>query len=65
MVSTLEKYFKQLDESLSELVQSESTIEYAPHVREPFDKVVAAINDIRTYVGGNSRSSEYYFDNED
>jgi hypothetical protein len=26
---------------------------------------VAVINDIRTYMGGNSRSSEYYFDNED
>jgi len=62
---TLQKYFKKLDENLSELGQSDSSVEYAPHVREPFDKVIESLNEIRTYLGEYPIKVNQYFNIED
>lgn len=65
MDKTLQKYFKKLDENLSELGQSDSSVEYAPHVREPFDKVIESLNEIRTYLGEYPIKVNQYFNIED
>ncbi|NUJ17485.1 hypothetical protein FKN04_12955 [Bacillus glycinifermentans] len=65
MDKKLQRYFKKLDEKLSELGQSDSSVEYAPHVREPFDKVVESLNEIRTYLGGYPIKVNRYFNIED
>jgi hypothetical protein len=61
MDETLQGYFQKLDDYLSELGQSDSTIEYAPHARVPFDMVIKSLNEIRTYLGGDSKTRDSYF----
>lgn len=38
--------FELLDVALKELGESDSSIEYAPHIRECFDTVIRELNDI-------------------
>lgn len=52
MDETLTGYFNELDRHLKNLGQSDSSIEYAPHIREEFDKVVKSLNNIKGYLGG-------------
>jgi hypothetical protein len=59
--TALENMFDVLDSKLYELGASDSAIEYAQHMREPFEDVIAAINEIKMYLGGNSKSIENYF----
>ena len=65
MDETLQGYFQKLDDYLSELGQSDSTIEYAPHAKNPFEMTIKSLNEIRTYLGGDPRTVNYYFDKED
>ncbi len=64
MDETLNKYFNRLDEDLKELGMSDSAVEYAPHQREPFDKIIKDINEIKAYLGGLEilRKSDWYFE---
>lgn len=65
MDETLQEYFQKLDDYLRELGQSDSTIEYAPHAKIPFEMVVTSLNKIKVYLGGEYKSVNYYFDKED
>ena len=55
--------FNDLDKALTGLGESDSTVEYAPHVREEFDKVIAKLNEVKKCVGLVSliRNSDSYF----
>lgn len=64
MDDSLQGYFQKLDDYLSELGQSDSTIEYAPHAKIPFEMVVKSLNEIKMYLGGNPKSISYYFGKE-
>jgi len=56
--------FSKLDIHLKELGKSDSSVEYASHQREPFDKIVKDVNEIKNYLGllGISRKSSWYFE---
>lgn len=60
MDAALENSFN-LDTYLYQLAQSDSSVEYAPHIREEFDGVVKCVNEIRSYLGGSSKDIEEYF----
>ena len=51
MDNTLKNYFEELDEHIKELGQSDSSIEYAPHIRNKFDKVIYSLNKIKEHSG--------------
>lgn len=61
MNDTLQGYFQLVDDMLEKLARSDSTIEYAPHVRPHFDNMVSSLNDIRLYLGGDEKKSHSYF----
>ncbi|MEC1437306.1 hypothetical protein P9D57_00780 [Bacillus sonorensis] len=53
----LQGYFKELDTHLKELGMSDSAVEYAPHIRDEFDKVIISLNKIKNYLGGKNMTS--------
>ncbi|MCC9021753.1 hypothetical protein [Bacillus nakamurai] len=59
----LQGYFKELDTNLKELGMSDSSVEYALHIRSKFDKVIYSLNEIKNYLGGEemARTSDKYF----
>ncbi|MED2945416.1 hypothetical protein VSK91_19750 [Bacillus swezeyi] len=59
----LQGYFKELDTNLKELGMSDSAVEYAPHIRDEFDKVINSLNKIKNYLGGEeiTHTSDKYF----
>jgi hypothetical protein len=61
---TLSKYFKELDSKLGDLGKSDSSVEYAPHIRPEFDEVVKSLNNIKGYLGGLEmlHTSDKYFE---
>lgn len=63
----LAEHFDTLDEHLSSLGSSDSSIEYAPHVREKFNMVVGAINNLKAATGTTKliQSPSWYFGNEE
>lgn len=63
----LQDYFKELDTNLKELGMSDSSIEYAPHIRDEFDKVIYSLNKIKNYLGGEeiTHTSDKYFQYKD
>lgn len=62
---SLKDYFKQIDIYLSELGQSDSTIEYAPHARNPFEKLVVSLNELKLHLGEEVKIIDSYFREED
>lgn len=42
---------------------SDSSVEYALHIRDKFDKVIYSLNEIKNYLGGEdmARTSDKYF----
>jgi len=62
---SLQDYFKQIDKYLSELGQSDSTIEYAPHARNPFDKLIESMNELKLHLGEESKPVDTYFREEE
>lgn len=65
MDETLTTYFEQLDKHLSELGQCDSTIEYAPHARKPFDLIIRSLNEIKTCLGVECKNIDSYFGKDD
>ncbi|KAA6446748.1 hypothetical protein [Bacillus swezeyi] len=47
----LQGYFKELETNLKGLGKSDSSVEYAPHIRDEFDKVIYSLNKIKNYLG--------------
>lgn len=62
MDDTLNAYFVELDRHLSDLGKSDSSVEYASHIRDEFNKVVSSVNKIRLYIGGDSVKFDSYFE---
>lgn len=60
------EHFDVLDKCLSDLGCSDSSIEYAPHIRNKFNKVVGAINNLKAATGTTKsiQSPSCYFGNE-
>jgi hypothetical protein len=57
----------QLDEVLTSLGKSDSSVEYAPHIREEFDKVIEKLNQLKVkmgYVRFENPSDDYFLDEE-
>lgn len=65
MSKELNSLFKILDGNLSELAQSNSSIEFADHVRKHFDSSIDALNSIKKFLHIDNHSKDYYFDRED
>lgn len=61
MDDTLRKHLYKLDYSLLQLALSDSSIEYAPHIRKNFDHVVNDLNRIKEYLGDEPMESDMYF----
>ncbi|MNW69651.1 hypothetical protein D3C74_487130 [compost metagenome] len=53
--------FTELDIHLKKLTDSDSSIEYAPHIRNEYENVVSLINEIRIYLGGSPKNIQEYF----
>lgn len=51
----------ELDQALSNLGKSDSSVEYANHIRNEFNDVVDKLNELKKVLGGNLKSSEDYF----
>lgn len=60
--AVLEELFNDLDQKLSALALSDSTLEYSPHIREPFDQSIGVLNEIKMYLGVNAKKIESYFE---
>lgn len=60
-------WFCQIEHSLIKLAQSDSSIEYAPHIRKEFDEVVNGLNKIKEELELEIiiHESDWYFNNED
>lgn len=56
------EYFDKLDKSLIKLGKSDSAIEYAPHIRNEFDKVISALNMVKLYFNKDIKDSDSYFE---
>ena len=52
---------EELDQSLSNLAKSDSSIEYANHIRDEFENVIDKLNAIKEVLGGNIKSGFDYF----
>ena len=61
---TLSGHLKKLDRKLMGLALSDSSIEYAPHIREEFDSVICSLNYIKQHLGAISLilNKDTYFD---
>jgi hypothetical protein len=57
----------QLDEALTSLGKSDSSVEYAPHIREEFNKVIEKLSQLKTkmgYVRFENSSDDYFLDKD-
>lgn len=59
--------FIPIDVALEELAKADSSVEYASHLRKPFDRVVEGLNLIKKECGYEAliNQPEYYFNAED
>lgn len=59
--------FIPIEIALEELARSDSSIEYAPHFRKPFNKIVEGLNLIKKECGYGAliNEPEHYFNDED
>ena len=53
--------FEKLDKALKELGESDSSVEYAPHIRECFDDVIKELNKIKSQLNAEIKDIGYYF----
>ena len=58
----INKKFDSLDVVLMELGKSDSSVEYAPHLREKFNEVVVQLNHIKGMLNILPKNSEEYFE---
>ena len=56
------KLLDELDQALSKLGKSDSSVEYANHIRDEFNNVIDKVNELKKVLGGNIKSSDDYFD---
>lgn len=63
----LAEHFDTLDKHLSNLGSSDSSVEYAPHIREEFNMVVGAVNNLKAATGTAKliQSPSWYFGAEE
>ena len=59
-----EMLFEQLDKNLRKLGQSDSSVEYASHIRGEFDEVLNSLNELKRYCNVEVFESECYFDSD-
>jgi hypothetical protein len=53
--------FNELDKALSKLGKSDSSVEYALHIRDEFDSVVSELNKIKDKLHVKGKESDEYF----
>jgi hypothetical protein len=53
-----------LDDTLKRLAMSDSSVQYASHIREEFDSVILMLNNLKLGLGFSEaiKKSEYYFE---
>ncbi|MMZ67691.1 hypothetical protein D1872_303000 [compost metagenome] len=56
--------FDELDKKLCILAATDSAIEYSPHMKEPFGDTIRMLNEIKMYLGGNSKKVQSYFESQ-
>lgn len=61
----LEEAFNKLDQDMMELARSDSSVEYAYHIRSKLDEVIATINIIRLMNGLELIKPNKYFMGEE
>jgi hypothetical protein len=54
----------ELDGALASLAKSDSSIEYALHIREPFNEIINKLNQLKTEMGYDclKNNSDKYFE---
>ena len=57
----VEQLLKELDEALSRLAKSDSSVEYAIHIRENFDEVISCLNAVKKNMNMNTKDTDTYF----
>lgn len=53
--------FNKLDNKLIILAKSDSSIEYAPHIRDSFNDVINELNNIKIILNIKTKTSNSYF----